>query len=275
MPAQSRPRRSLNGFLKVVHGIGFRGLAKACSIGMATLGIISAFAPGTALAGPPFFTDDPEPAPYRHWEGYIASQYRRDRDGLAFTVPQFEVNYGVYPNLMLHLIAPFLRVKPEGEPSRHGYGDTELGLKFRFIQESGLRPMVGTFPLVELPTGDKDKGLGNGKAQVFLPVWLQKSRGPWTSYGGGGYEINPGPGNKDFWVVGAQAQREIFQGWILGAEAFHKTADQEGGESSTGFNIGAMVNFSETHHLLLSTGRDLQGPNRFSSYIAYQITFGP
>jgi hypothetical protein len=36
-----------------------------------------------------------------------------------------------------------------------------------------------------------------------------------------------------------------------------------------------MVNFSETHHLLLSAGRDLRGPNRFSSYIAYQITFGP
>jgi hypothetical protein len=242
---------------------------------MATLGFIFAFAPGTALAGPPFFTDDPEPAPYRHWEGYIATQYRRDQDGLAFTAPHFEVNYGVYPNLMLHLIAPFLRVKPGGEPSLYGYGDTELGLKFRFVQESGLRPMVGTFPLVELPTGDKDKGLGNGKAQVFLPVWLQKSRGPWTSYGGGGYEINPGPENKDFWVVGAQAQREIFQGWALGAEAFHKTADQEGGESSTGFGIGAMVNFSETHHLLLSAGHDLQGPNRFSSYIAYQITFGP
>lgn len=31
-------------------------------------------APGTALAGPPYATDDPEPVEYRHWEIYIASQ---------------------------------------------------------------------------------------------------------------------------------------------------------------------------------------------------------
>jgi hypothetical protein len=67
----------------------------------------------------------------------------------------------------LHLIAPFQYVKPKGGDSHYGYGDIEFGIKFRFIQESEKVPMVGTFPLVLFPTGDSDKGLGNG----LLAVW--------------------------------------------------------------------------------------------------------
>jgi hypothetical protein len=29
--------------------------------------------------------------------------------------------------------------------------------------------------------------------QAFLPVWLQKSFGDWTIYGGGGYGLNSYP----------------------------------------------------------------------------------
>jgi len=35
----------------------------------------------TALAGPPFVTDDPEPVDYQHWEFYIASQHIETSDG--------------------------------------------------------------------------------------------------------------------------------------------------------------------------------------------------
>ena len=61
----------------------------------------------------------------------------------------------------------------------------------------------------------------------------------------------------------------------LGAEVFHQSASEVGGEGSTGFNIGAIINITDNHHILLSAGRDFDGPNRFSSYIAYQYTFGP
>ena len=54
-------------------------------------------------------------------------------------------------------------------------------------------PMVGIFPLVEIPTGNSDKGLGNGHTQVFIPLWLQKHWGDFQTYGGGGYWMNNGP----------------------------------------------------------------------------------
>lgn len=237
--------------------------------------LFSIFGSSRALAGPPFRTDDPEPVEYRHWEVYLATQYQRNHDDTAAAAPLLEINYGAYPNLQLHLIAPLLYEKPEGESAQYGYGDTEFGFKYRFINETELMPQVGIFPLIEIPTGDEDRGLGNGKAQVFLPVWLQKSWGPWTSYGGGGYWINPGEGNKDYWFFGWEAQRKITELLTLGAEIFHQTRSEEEGDRNTGFNMGGFINLSELQHILFSAGRDFSGPNRFSFYLGYQLTFGP
>jgi hypothetical protein len=133
-------------------------------------------------------------------------------------------------------------------------------------------PMIGIFPLVEIPTGNKDEELGNGKAQYFLPLWIQKKWGQWSSYGGGGYWINLGEGNKNYWVAGWQVQREFTKVMSIGIDVFHRSVSEVGGESGTGFDMGAIVNFGELHHLLLSAGRDLKGPNTFTSYISYQLT---
>jgi len=63
-----------------------------------------------------------------------------------------------------------------------GYGDTELGFKYRFIDEdkNGARPMIGAYPLIELPTGDEARALGAGYVRAYFPVWIQKSFGDWT-----------------------------------------------------------------------------------------------
>ena len=232
------------------------------------------FFPFSALAGPPFRTDDPEPVEYKNWEVYIASQYENDRGGVSATAPHLEVNYGITPNFQLHVIAPMEYVKPTGLPSHYGYGDTELGLKWRFFENEEAKFMAGIFPLVEIPTGAESRGLGNGDAQVFLPIWLQKSWGPWQTYGGGGYWINPGDGHKDFWFVGWQLQREMNKCLTIGAELFYESPREVGGDHHFGFNGGAIINVTEHHHILMSMGTDIDGPANFFSYIAYQLTFG-
>ena len=85
---------------------------------VAVLWVMLFFAPGTALAGPPFLTDDPEPVEYKHWEIYLASQYKHDRDQESATFPHVEINYGLIPNVQIHLIAPMQYVKPEGQTSQ-------------------------------------------------------------------------------------------------------------------------------------------------------------
>jgi hypothetical protein len=234
-----------------------------------------ALTPKAVFAGPPFITDDPEPVEHKHWEVYLASQYRHDRDQETATLPHVEVNYGLIPNVLIHLIAPMQFVRPEGQKSQYGYGDTEIGVKYRFIQESKYLPQVAIFPLIEFPTGDSQRGLGNGQAQYFLPLWLQKSWGPWTTYGGGGYWVNPGEENRDWWQFGWQLQREISKKLTLGAEIYYKTQSKIGIDESKGYNVGVIVNLTDHHHLLFAGGQDVSGPNYHSFYIAYQFTFGP
>ncbi len=232
--------------------------------------------PAGAAAGPPYTTDDPEPVELRHWEVYLASQGTWTRGDVASgTLPHLEVNYGAAPDLQLHLIAPLAWSRAPGQPARFGYGDTELGAKYRFVHESesGWVPQVGTFPLVELPTGDAARGLGAGKAQVLVPLWLQKSFGPWTSYGGAGYWVNPGSGNRNWWFFGWQAQRKVGPA-ALGAEIWHATAREVGGQGETRVDLGAVVDFGELHHLLASAGTALERPAA-QWYLGYQLTFGP
>src|SRR5450432_3246875 len=118
--------------------------------------------PLTALAGPPFVTDDPEPVDYQHWEFYLASQHTETSDGWAGTAPHFELNYGVIPNVQLHIIMPLAYNAPNDGSAHYGYGDAELGVKFRFIEETEKIPQVAIFPLLEIPTGNASDGLGSG-----------------------------------------------------------------------------------------------------------------
>jgi hypothetical protein len=233
---------------------------------------------GAALAGPPFRTDDPEPVEYQHWEIYGFVQSTHVRGDTAGTMPGLEVNYGALPNLQLHAAAPIAFDQREDNGTHRGYGDMELGVKYRFIDEDedGWRPQVGTFPMFEIPTGNASRNLGAGHSRQFIPLWVQKSFGAWTTYGGGGYWINHGAGNRNYWYTGWLLQRQVTEALALGGELFHQTPDTDGGSSTTGFNFGGIYDFTVNHHLLFSAGRGLQHAattDEFSYYAAYLLTF--
>jgi hypothetical protein len=228
-----------------------------------------------AWAGPPFVTDDPEPVDLHHWEVYAASARVHDSSGTSGTLPHAEVNYGAAPNLQLHAILPSAFSHPTEGGTTRGLGDIELGVKSRFVQETDGRPMVGAFPLLEVPTGSSRRGLGSGHLQVFLPVWLQKSRGTWTSYGGGGYHTNPGVGNRGYWLLGWEVQKDLSTHLTLGAEVFHTSPMRTGGRGSLVTNVGGQYNLDEGHHILFSLGRNLKGDTQSMTYLAFQWTFGP
>jgi hypothetical protein len=232
-----------------------------------------------AMAGPPFRTDDPEPVEYGHLEFYSFFTGTSVTAGTSGFGPAWEFNYGLIPDGQFHIVAPVAFDTPAGGPTQFGAGDTEFGFKYRFIQEDdkGWRPMVGVFPFLEVPTGDEKLGLGAGHWREFLPLWIQKSWGDWTTYGGGGYWINHGGGtlDKDYWYFGWLLQRKVMDKLVIGAELFHQTADTIDGKDSTGFNVGAIYDFDDHNHLLMSAGRGLQNAsdtNRFSWYVAFQIT---
>ena len=227
-----------------------------------------------AFAGPPFRTDDPQPVDFRHWEAYFFSTLDQTRDGRATQFPALEFNWGVVPNVQLHLIVPMASSRPPGGPTWFGAGDVEFGVKYRFIQEGGKRPQIGIFPQLELPTGNASRGLGNGRVWVRLPLWVQKSWGPWTTYGGGGYVLNRAPGMRSHALAGWLLQRELGKRLTLGGELYSEGAGSIGTRASTVFNFGGYYNFTRNFSLLFSAGRDIGGGPHTVAYLGLYWTWG-
>jgi hypothetical protein len=191
------------------------------------------------------------------------------------TLPHVEVNYGLVPDLQVHVIAPEAFASAGPGPRQYGYGDTEVGAKYRFQEESGALPEIGVFPLVELPTGSGSRGLGTGRTQLYLPVWLQKTAGSWVGYGGGGYWIHPGTGNRNYWFAGWVLQDQVTKTLAIGAEIFHETAQSRGAHPTSQVNAGFTWDLSDEEHILASAGPAIQGPRGYQTYAAFQLTFGP
>jgi hypothetical protein len=227
------------------------------------------------LAGPPFLTDDPEPVDYRHWEAYFFSTYDRSFDATGIQGPALEFNVGAAPNLQFHLVVPWAWNQPSGSSMRSGWGDVELGFKYRFLQETESRPQMGIFPMVELPTGNASRGLGNGQAWFKIPLWIQKSWGPWTTYGGGGWAINHAPGQRDHAFGGWLLQRNLSEKLTLGGELFAQGADAQDGRGFAVANIGGFINLTPSFSLLFSAGDSVRGGRHRIAYLGLYWTLGP
>ena len=235
---------------------------------VAALVFSSALAGHGASAGPPFLTDDPAPVELGHWEFYLASQWTTARGAASGTAPHVEVNYGALPGLQLHAVVPATAAWQSGAPVQYGLGDIELGAKYRFVDEGDRRPQIGVFPLVLLPTGSQERGLGTGTTQVLLPIWIQKSFGLWTTYGGAGVHLASGD---DDLVAGWLLQRLLFEKITLGTEAFF-TVPLDGAPVELQLNVGVIIDFSPRHHVLASAGPAFGGDARAQAYLAYQLT---
>lgn len=230
-----------------------------------------------AHAGPPFMTDDPEPLEYKHSEAYLFSMVDKTSDGKAIVVPAFEYNTAPAPDVHLHVMVPFLALRVNSGSNAYGLGDIELGVKYRFVHETDGRLQVGVFPMLELPTGDSDKGLGNGRAWGTFPLWLQKRWGPWTTYGGGGVAFNSAPGRKNYDFAGWLLQRTITDRLTFGSELFYQGAPSEDGRRSTVLNVGGVYAGSQACggcSLLFRLGSTIAGEVHREGYLGLYWTWG-
>lgn len=206
-----------------------------------------------AFAGPPFLTDDPQPTDEGHWEIYNFVQGVHtpgDTNGEA----GLDLNYGGAKDLQLTAVIP-----EQYGPDGSGMGDIELAAKFKFLHQTGPTGLdVSFFPRVFLPTAF-DRG-DDRHANLLLPIWAEKDFGKWSVFGGGGYQINPGAGNRSFWVSGLTVTRQVSESLMLGAEVYHQTADTDLGRDWTAVNAGGAWRFSKHWSLLFSGGPGVEHP---------------
>jgi len=228
-----------------------------------------------ANAGPPYLTDDPEPPPLGHYEAVFFTMGLM-ADGIATgALPAMEFNYGGFPDTQLHVLLP-LGFSTSDASGTFGAADAELGIKYRFIEEDehGWRPQVATYPQIGIPLGPARNGFASRSVDLFLPLWAQKDLDAnWTIDAGGGYWITPG--DRNYWLTGALLQRKLSDSLAAGVEVFHQTPNAAGGQALTGFNLGAIYDFDDNHHLLVSAGRGLgtaSAADQFTWYLGFEFT---
>jgi hypothetical protein len=208
---------------------------------------------------------------FRHWEFYAASSFQFDQYDDNATLPHIEVNYGIVPNVQIHLLTGMDYTK-EGAHHHYGLMATELGVKYRFINNRKNNFQAGIFPQIELPTESGESTAGNDHLQTFLPVWIQKSWGKFTTYGGGGYWINPGGDNKNSVFAGWQAQYDFTETLSLGGEVYYESPDTKDGINDISFKVGGLINLNTENHLLFSIGHSFENTDLVSGYLGYQLT---
>ncbi|MGN6496384.1 MAG: hypothetical protein ACTHK5_03465, partial [Tsuneonella sp.] len=128
------------------------------------------------------------------------------------------------------------------------------------------------FPGMTLPTARR--GLGAGRVTALLPVWVQKDAGKWSVFGGGGYAINPGAGNRDYWTGGVAVTCSVGERDLVGVEIDHDGPSEVGGEGSTSLGIGMIHQLGAPFRLLASGGptfADHGGAAGYHVYVALGI----
>ena len=224
-------------------------------------------------AGPPYATDDPEPTELGHWEIYAfsaASGAHRDWDADA----GLDLNYGAVEGVQLTATLPVSFSHEGGSGrTRSGAGDVEFGVKYRFLSQDRDGVDAAIFPRVILPTGGHR--FGTGRASYLLPLWLERDFGRWSLFGGGGYTINPGAGNRNSWQGGVAVTRAVSKRLSLGGEATIEGADAVGGHRTSALDLGGIYKLSGPFSLLVSGGPtwEHRGASGWRGYAALGISF--
>ena len=235
---------------------------------LAFAAVLAIGAAAPAWAGPPYDTDDPDPTDLRHWEIY--NFVGGVRTGGAFDGSAgFDLNYGAMPGVQLTATLPLDFVR--GPAANTGFGAVELAVKYRFVHSEKAGFSIAAFPRLILPTA---RG-GSGKTALLLPLWASKEIGHWSLFGGGGYAINPGTGNRNYWQCGAALTHDVTARLQLGAEATHHGPDASGVRPTTTLGVGLIYHLKAPFSLLASAGPSFAGHDgdKYHAYLALGLNF--
>jgi len=204
-----------------------------------------------AFAGPPYLTDDPIPTDTGHWEIYVFS----DGEGRSSSLDAdtgVDLNYGPVKGVQLTATLPLSFSHEAGQGWRAGTGDVELAAKYRFFDDEKHGLSAAVFPRAFLPTSTL---ASHERTRLLLPVWAQKDFAGGTSvFGGGGFEINPGRDNRNFWQAGLAVTQDVTKALSVGGEVAWQQRDSDDGTAETSAGLGSIVKLSDHYALLFSGG---------------------
>ena len=217
-----------------------------------------ALMPHSALAqgGPPLITDDPDTPGPGYWEINLATIFERTRSARRLEAPLADINYGVGQRIQLKFEIPWLSGGETGQAIRAAPGDSNVGVKWRFLGAEEERLAWSTYPQLEFNTGHAAvaKGLVEAGRQFFLPTEFTVRTGA--------NELNVEVGRNfvqnggDGWSWGISNETEFRHFELLGELHGEKFGSSP---SDVIADVGGRLKFTSQLTLLMAVGTGMHG----------------
>jgi hypothetical protein len=106
----------------------------------------------------------------------LGGHYERWQKDASQTAVQLVFTCGLQKKLNGILEIPYLRLR-QGESKNAGFGDLNIGIKYRFLEGQNLAPALALKAMGTLPVGDESSGLGAGEVEYGLTAVASKTWG--------------------------------------------------------------------------------------------------
>ncbi len=187
------------------------------------------------------------------------------------------LSYGFLDSLDLVLEAPYSWTgteDAEGTIRNDGIADMSVAVKWRFFEREGLS--FALKPSVTLPTGDDDKGLGNGRPSYGITAIATYAKDPWAFHLNIGIAHNnyklqadEDANRKDIWSASFATELQVAKRLKLVANAgVERNSDVES-DTHPAFALGGVV-CSLTENIDIDAGVKwgINGPEPDYSFLA-------
>ncbi len=129
------------------------------------------------FAARPLTTDDAwtvEKGQFQLESGFDATrQDNHDRE----LSPSLTLSYGLSERMDLGVGWGYLFIHPKEGKKENGLSDTEVKLKYRWIDEKGWIPALAVTGTLKIPTASESKGLGSGQTDFGMNTIVTKNLG--------------------------------------------------------------------------------------------------
>ena len=222
-----------------------------------------------SYAAHPLITDDAGTQGKGKFQVEVNCEISRDKESEDYITTKETGNeiaaiasYGLTDSMDIVLGLPYeqSKIKEDGETisDEDGTGDMSVEIKWRFFENDGLA--FAFKPAITLPTGDEEKGLGNGKASYALTFITSKEMEPWLFHVNIGYmrneyklEEDADASRKDLWHVSLASEFEAAGGLRIVANIGTERNPVKELTSHPAFVLGGLI-YSITENFDIDTG---------------------
>ncbi len=240
------------------------------------LSAVASDQPLLAQGGPPLRTDDPGTPGDGRWEINLAFTTEKRGRGRLFEAPLLDLNYGVGERLQLKFELPWLFLREEGEESKNGLGNFQIGVKWRFLDQASHGLDGSVYPQIEFnnPTSSADRGLVEDGSAWTFPLQIERRFGRFSLNPELGYAVLEG---EDEWLYGLAVGYSLFGCLELLAEV-HGEAQSDFGDDDLLVQAGCRWSAHPNLSLLGAVGTGIRHPEdmriELVAYLGVQILFG-